>query len=208
MFHLLSGINIMKPILYNLPYQHGAALITGLIFLVILTLLGITAMRTSTLEERIAGNTRDRNVAFQAGDTALRDGERDIMNICEGSYCRAVSISGRTGFDENCTNGLCYKAYPPGFTTPVWKDNAFGLNKGQMAGEAPSVEYGAKTSGAKIEGLAQDSDGNLIQPRYLIEVFRKWPPGESNWRDYYRITTRAVGGNITTQVLLQEVFLP
>ncbi len=163
-------------------------------------------MRTSTLEERIAGNTRDRNVALQAGDTTLRDGERDIMNVCEGSYCRSLPISGRTGFDENCTNGLCYK--PNGFNPVVWKNDTFGLSKGQLTGEPPSIEYGKKTFGAQLEGLAKDSNDNPIQPRYLIEVFRKWPPGESNIRDYYRITSRAVGGNITTQILLQEVFLP
>lgn len=203
MFHPLSGINAMKFILSDPSRQRGAALITGLIFLVILTLLGITAMRTSTLEERIAGNTRDRNVALQAADTALRDGERDIMFVCkkpDDTSCtkRVLAISGRTGFDDKCTNGLCYK--PSGFTPSVWKDDTFGLSKGAETGEDPSVEFGEYTNTPEIEGLA-------AQPRYLIEVFRKWPPGESGWRDYYRITARAVGGNITAQVLLQEIFL-
>jgi len=202
MFHPPSGINAMKFILSDPSRQRGAALITGLIFLVILTLLGITAMRTSTLEERVAGNTRDRNVALQAADTALRDGERDIMcKKSDNTSCtkRVPPISGRTGFDDTCTKGLCYK--PSGFTPSVWKDDTFGLSKGAETGEDPSVEFGEYTNAPEIEGLA-------AQPRYLIEVFRKWPPGESNMRDYYRITSRAVGGNITTQILLQEVFLP
>ena len=53
--------------------QHGSALIIGLIFLVLLTVVGITAMQTTTLEEKMAGNQRDRSVAFQAAETALRD---------------------------------------------------------------------------------------------------------------------------------------
>ena len=55
--------------------QRGVVLVTGLIFLVILTLLGVTAMQTTILEERMAGNLRDENLAFQAAEAALREGE-------------------------------------------------------------------------------------------------------------------------------------
>jgi type IV pilus assembly protein PilX len=55
--------------------QKGAALIIGLIILVVLTLIGVQAMRTSIVQERMAGNMRERNVAFQAAEAALRVGE-------------------------------------------------------------------------------------------------------------------------------------
>lgn len=55
--------------------QSGAALIVALIFLVILTLLGITAATVTGLEERMAGNTRDRDLAFESAEAAMRDGE-------------------------------------------------------------------------------------------------------------------------------------
>ncbi len=53
----------------------GSALIVSLIILLVMTLLGITAMSTSTLEEKMAGNMRDSNLAFQAAEAALRAGE-------------------------------------------------------------------------------------------------------------------------------------
>ena len=53
--------------------QRGAALIVALIFLVILTLLGITASTVTGLEERMTGNTRDRDLAFEAAEAAIRD---------------------------------------------------------------------------------------------------------------------------------------
>jgi type IV pilus assembly protein PilX len=56
--------------------QDGAALIVGLILLLIMTVLGVTSMRTTTLQERMAGNLRDTNLAFQAAEAALRDGEQ------------------------------------------------------------------------------------------------------------------------------------
>ncbi|MFC5771307.1 pilus assembly PilX family protein [Thauera sinica] len=51
------------------------ALITGLIFLVVLTLIVVTSMRTTVLEEKMAGSTRDADLAFQAAEAALRSGE-------------------------------------------------------------------------------------------------------------------------------------
>jgi type IV pilus assembly protein PilX len=55
--------------------QSGAVLVIGLIILVVLTLLGVQGMRTNVAQERMAGNMRERNVAFQAAEAALRQGE-------------------------------------------------------------------------------------------------------------------------------------
>jgi Tfp pilus assembly protein PilX len=58
--------------------QRGAALITGLIFMVVLTLLTLSAIKTTALDERMAGNARDRDVAFEGAEAGLRDGLRYI----------------------------------------------------------------------------------------------------------------------------------
>jgi len=57
----------------NFHAQRGAALIIALIFLVMLTLLGITASTVTSMEERMTGNTRDRDLAFQAAEAAMED---------------------------------------------------------------------------------------------------------------------------------------
>lgn len=59
--------------------QNGAALLVGLLLLLVLSLLGVTAMQASTVQERLAGNTRDLNTAFQAAEAALREGESLLM---------------------------------------------------------------------------------------------------------------------------------
>lgn len=56
--------------------ERGAALVVSLVLLLVVTILGVTSMRTTTLQERMAGNTRDRHLAFQAGEAALRAGEQ------------------------------------------------------------------------------------------------------------------------------------
>ena len=169
----------------NARRQRGAALLTGLIFMVILTLLGITAARMAGLEERMSGNMRDRSLAMQAAERALRDAEQDIKN--------SGRVSGLTNFVADCTNGLCYNGIA-GYGTPIWTTVSMTA--------APSVEYGANTPAAPgdIEGLS-------ASPRYLIEGIRKTPPGGGE-DFFYRVTVRAQGANPNTVVWLQEIYKP
>lgn len=65
--------------------QQGAALIIGLIMLLILSLLGVTAISNVTLQEKMAGGMMDRNRAFQAAETALREGEQEAATLNSGT---------------------------------------------------------------------------------------------------------------------------
>ncbi|HEX7060841.1 MAG TPA: PilX N-terminal domain-containing pilus assembly protein [Woeseiaceae bacterium] len=60
--------------------ESGAALIVALIFLLLMTLLSTASMRTSTMQERMAGNQRDWNIGFQSAEAALREGEDYLLN--------------------------------------------------------------------------------------------------------------------------------
>jgi len=51
--------------------QRGVALVISLVFLLMLTILGITVMRTSSLEGRMAGNMQEVNRAFHAAESAV-----------------------------------------------------------------------------------------------------------------------------------------
>lgn len=55
-----------------LQRQAGATLIVALIFLVVLTAAGITAVRFATNDERMASSNQFRNTAYQQGQTEIR----------------------------------------------------------------------------------------------------------------------------------------
>lgn len=57
--------------------QSGAALVVGLLLLLVLTLLAISGMGTSTLELAMAGNIQFREDAFQAAETGIEHGLKD-----------------------------------------------------------------------------------------------------------------------------------
>jgi type IV pilus assembly protein PilX len=60
----------------RLNSEQGSVMVIGINFLLILTLLGMAGMQGSILEERMAGHTRDRELAFRAAEAALRMGEQ------------------------------------------------------------------------------------------------------------------------------------
>ena len=66
--------------------QRGSALITVLIFLIIMTLLGVSTMSTTRLGVRMATNSQFRVQAFQAAESGLSDflaaveDDRNIVN--------------------------------------------------------------------------------------------------------------------------------
>ena len=61
--------------------QQGIALFVSLVFLLILTLIGITAMKATLLQEKMAGNCNEQNRAIQASEVALREAENWMQGL-------------------------------------------------------------------------------------------------------------------------------
>ena len=60
----------------DIKHSSGSVLVISLLVLLVLTILGITALDTTVMEERMSSNTRMRNLAQQAAETALKDAEQ------------------------------------------------------------------------------------------------------------------------------------
>ncbi len=156
--------------------QSGVALIVGLIMLILLTIIGVTAMQTSILEERMAGNLRDRELAFQAAEAVLRE--------CE-QFLTAAALPPFNG-----TDGLFQPASPP--ATPVWQVEA---NWTSARTATKTIAGAAASPRCLIEELApiSGSEGSL--------KFRELPDTAM-----YRITARGFGGSSNTMVVLQTTY--
>jgi len=166
----------------NYDKQSGVALIIGLIVLLLLTVIMITAMQVTTLEERMAGNLQNQNIAFQAAETALREAEAYIDS--EATEFHPLKLSNgpfQNTEDPVCVEGLC------GTTSPLQSDI--------LASAA-----GKKTAATGIATIA-------AEPEYVIELIRIDPSTDSG-RLYatFRITTRAWGGDSASLVQLQSTY--
>ncbi|NAW33271.1 pilus assembly PilX family protein [Halomonas alimentaria] len=74
--------------------QRGTALAIALVLLLIMSLLGVSIMQVSGLQERMAGNSSDRARAFQGAEAALSSAEGRLRDD-EGFYLDAMdSVNG------------------------------------------------------------------------------------------------------------------
>jgi type IV pilus assembly protein PilX len=164
-------------------HQSGIALIVGLIVLLLLTIIMISALKVTALEERMAGNSQNHNVAFQAAESALREAEAYIES--GDTPFVPLKLSGapfRTNTEPYCVTGLCST------TVPLQSE------------EFPNVNGAKMTATTGIAGI-------VAEPEYVIELIRTDPSVDSS-RVYatFRITTRAWGGDANSLVQLQSTY--
>ncbi len=104
--------------------QRGFSLIVSLMMLIVIIILGISASQMAINEERGARNDRDRQIAFQAAEAALKDAEFEIINPASpGGLCTAPGQMnrgrGRLGFAAStCFNSINAIGFTATATTP------------------------------------------------------------------------------------------
>lgn len=154
--------------------QGGTVLVVSLIILLLMTLIGITAMNTTGLEEKMAGNSRDRNFAFQAAESALREAENTIQISCtKPSSCPGLALTPLDSLDFTT------------MTNANWVTN--GIEYGTAAKDIAEVTADPRYI---IEALPFVSDSNDPGKPF---------PGSS----YYRVTARGTGSSNGATVILQ-----
>ncbi len=178
--------------------QRGVVLFMSLVMLLILTILGLSSVQTTSLQERMSRNARDTNLAFQAAESALRDGE-DLIEL----------LTSLAPFD-NATAGY-YRENAPG-VVPNWKDvNATAA--GNVNWEASSeAACGCMDANLAVTGVAS-------QPRYIVEHVRAVISGAdalnldnigqdtgSGRTEMFKITTYGQGGSASARVMLQSTY--
>lgn len=164
--------------------QSGMALMVSLIFLVLLTLLAVSAMHGTILQERMAGNTRDRMLAFQAAETALRAGDALLGNP-------GLPPSG-TGIYMalNSSPAAAYTSVQQWDTSYPWTTSAATIS-GSLSDVALQPLY-------VIERLSTSAScGQGPIQTTLVHT----------GKGYYRVTSRGVGGSTNAAVILQEIYV-
>jgi type IV pilus assembly protein PilX len=174
--------------------QRGFSLVTTLLFMIAALLLGVSVMSVNVMQERMIGNTKDRDLAFQAAEAALRDAEMDVAN----------NIVDSSAFVDNCAFGLCTPPSRRATPSPLPVDAPAGF----WSNPANVRTYGTYTGVAPFPGVPN-------QPRYVIENLGvlssltesvKLPPEPGTTINGYRITARATGARDETVVVLQSIY--
>lgn len=120
--------------------QNGVVLLTSLIFLLVLSMIVLAALRTGTLEERMAANARNRQVALQAAEAVLRSAEVALF----------TGVGSKSTFSSyNLAAG--YYSPPAAGVDATWKTVDW------------SSATATLTAGAALEGVSS-------APRYIVEI--------------------------------------
>ena len=125
-----------KPLPTTDTPQEGFVLIVGLVILGLLTMLALSSMRDTTMQEKMAGASRDSGLAFQAAESALRDAENCITDTT--ADCAFDAVANDAHFDQDDAtfpehntlfDANTWVAYdPPGDATALAGVPADGVN--------------------------------------------------------------------------------
>jgi len=166
----------------SLP-QRGSALIIALIFLVVLAMLGITVASNNTLQERMAGNTKQRNTAFQAAEHALKTA--DIWMMTQNFTALQAEIAANDHWVIDISNNTL-----PGFghanDGAWWRDTA-NWPTGSYDGNPPQP--------GNVDGVTQ-------QPVYVIERM----PDDTAGVHYFRVTALGFGRDTNAIAIVQAMY--
>lgn len=172
--------------------QKGFVLVMALVFLALLTIIGVTAMGTTSLEEKMAGNMKDRNLAFQAAESALLAAER------------WYEVQTTKPVFPDTANGL----YVTDSTSAVTNWDAVNWSSANV------VTYPCTPT--LTSGCGSGVDKVNTQPKYIIEDLGELPEEKGSIvspTDYKgkgstiaRITARGTGGTDAAVSMVQSTY--
>ncbi|MBL1260539.1 MAG: hypothetical protein COB33_008410 [Thiotrichaceae bacterium] len=161
--------------------QNGAVLIVSLMLLAIMSLIGVTAMRTTIMQEKMSGNSRDLMLAFQAAEAGIKDAEGYIEN----TLLSPVVFDGTTNglYDENSN--------PDIYAAATWI-TAVTYSEGNFSNVTTQPKYiielggpmGSATTDINVAGYGESAGSATLTT--------------------FRITARGTGGTDNAVILLQS----
>lgn len=165
--------------------QRGVALIIGLILMVLISILAISSLQNTLLEERMAGNLRNQNMAFQAAESGLVAGELRVQELIQADL----------GFECSSSDGCYHEIDNPwnGLTDSTW------------------TWIDANTGSYVLEGGMTAITGVNEQPQYVIEIIRpnilKIDPTKPP-KQRFRVAARGVGATANVTAIHQSTYMP
>lgn len=187
--------NPYKPTNKPMHSQRGAVMITVLILSMVLTVAVISQMNITLLDEKIVANQKNRHIAFQAAEGAIREAEiwleeqEEVPSPVDDGAGNIWSL----GAPQASSSDTEEWWMTGGNDNDWWRDN--GLEALTQADDLPNI------------------DDDNYRPRYVMEYFAYVQDSlvtgqqkDEQGRNFYRITTRGFGGSDSARVTLQTTY--
>lgn len=174
----------------NKNMQQGMVLLVTLIMIGLMSLVAVSSIRGSSMQEAMAGNMHDRNLAFQSAEAGLRMAEEDVK-----------TNGASKDFTQN-TKGLYQDQNLTGSANGSVKDWS------ATTWDTTDVALSFKEQVEADEMIL--SEGVTKPPQYVIERINEFTHVDGTVV-VYRITCRGFGMSESSEVVLQstyQVFTP
>lgn len=157
--------------------QQGTTLVISLILLLLATLIGISVIKTSELEEKMSYNLQDKNVAFTAAESALLAGENWILALTTEPLANTA-----------CQQFPCVQKLYTSVDVAAQDANWWQSN---------SASYGNRL------GVVKSPPHYIIEYVRFVADSPAVGQGVPTGSHYYRITARGTGATDNSQAVVQ-----
>ncbi|MEA9976053.1 PilX N-terminal domain-containing pilus assembly protein [Pseudomonas sp. 5S4] len=169
----------MKPLM-SMYRQRGTVLLISLVFLLLMTLIGLSSLKNATLQEKMAGSVKLRNQSFQAAEAALRIGESAVQQPGY-SLARCIAIVScappQEAFDvtmpgANPTSGVTWIATKGGFyAVQNFAETTEPINvPSPIEGTEPKIWTLYRVTGVGIQGRSR----TVLESVYALDRRIMW----------------------------------
>ena len=172
----------------NAP-QEGFVLIVGLVILGLLTMLALSGMRDSTIQEKMAGASRDSGLAFQAAESSLRDAENCITGATD--HCE-FNTANNAHFAKD---DAAFPEHNDFFNATTWE--AFTPPVAPTALDGGGANYIIR----RVNTIASDEEGEE-----MCTCCPSPPCPEADGESIYEITARGAGESGAGQSVLRVYY--
>jgi len=204
--------------------QRGAVLLVALIFLLLLTMLALSAAGRSLLQERMVGGLRNAQLAEMGAEAALRGAEWKLWSLPARGLrmdCPGDLLGSCYSFDPVTPNSAANRFR----TSPSWPANTDLSASTEYKGDgAGAIDY-TTSRGSTLAGESQQIARLAKNPRYIIErLGQETPPGVGSQVEggvtaaygssstpstslrLWRVTARSTGGNAGTMRVVESTY--
>lgn len=145
--------------------QTGYVLITALLLLAAITILGVTAVSTVTLQERMVSNMQEKQRSVEAAAIALRSGEGFLYGLA--NYPDKTTLPGNTAVDIQSAGVVAGVVSNPVYTLSE-------VDMGALTGAlTPETQRGGRSE-AKVfyySVVARGAGGNASAVTLLQSIY-------------------------------------
>lgn len=181
--------------------ERGMALITALLLLAIITILAISMFRSFGLQERIAGNTREKERALHAAEAAQVYAEYWLANGGASSVsptvCNSAAnnlLNANQGQGQICSNALGLPGSGPGSVNALpWTVGGQAVGVQYNPGLAMSIQAAGTVSGSYAQ----------IPMFYIADL---GPSATDAGSEVYQVDAVGYGGNSNTVAVVESTY--